>query len=350
MDSSSPSDGDPDGRPALLYPVLLADIGGTNARFGLLADPAAEIAVIGVVQTADHAGFEAAARHVLANRSERPRSILLAFAGPITDGPMALTNCPWTIDPASIVRHLRADRVVCLNDFEALSFCLPYLPTASVTPVGPLAAPGAGSKVVLGPGTGLGVCGLAATRRGWQSLPAEAGHVSFGPAGADERAVWPVLERSVGLVTAEHVLSGPGLVRLHHGLAVTRAGDAEPLADPAAVTALAASGDPTARDSIALFATLLARFARDMALTFMAEGGVYLAGGVALRLADAIVSDAFRQAFEAGPVHRDLLRRIPVCLVTDPFPAFLGLSELARQPSRFDFDFVGRTTVGNTPA
>ncbi len=350
MDSSSPSDDDPAGRPALLYPVLLADIGGTNARFGLLADPAAEITVIGVVQTADHAGFEAAALHVLSDRTERPRSILLAFAGPIADGPMALTNCHWIIDPASIVRRMQADRVVCLNDFEALSLCLPYLPTAGITPVGDRPAPSAASKVVLGPGTGLGVCGLAATRRGWQSRPAEAGHVSFGPADADQRAVWSTLERSVGLVTAEHVLSGPGLLRLHHALAAKRAGCAEPLADPAAVTALAEAGDPTARDSITLFAMLLARFARDMALTFMAEGGVYLAGGVAVRLADTIVSDEFRTAFEAGPVHADLLRRIPIWLVTDPFPAFLGLSELARQPSRFDFDFVGRTTVGTASA
>ncbi|MEM1044725.1 MAG: glucokinase [Pseudomonadota bacterium] len=350
MDSSSPSGDGPAGRPALLYPVLLADIGGTNARFGLLAEPEADLSVIGVVQTADHAGFEAAARHVLANHTERPRSLLLAFAGPITDGPMALTNCPWIIDPASIVRHLQAERVVCLNDFEALSLCLPYLPSTGVSQIGDPLPLGAGSKVVLGPGTGLGVCGLAATRRGWQSRPAEAGHVGFGPTGADQRAIWPVLERSVDLVTAEHVLSGPGLLRLHQALAECRAGSAAALDDPAAVTALAEAGDRTAQDSIALFMALFARFSRDMALTFMAEGGVYLAGGVAVRLAHAIVADAFRREFEAGPVHVDLLRRIPVCLVTDPFPAFLGLSELARQPSRFDFDFVGRTTVGGQPA
>jgi len=324
------------------FPVLVADVGGTNARFGMVRRSSASAEILGIAKTAEFDGFEAAAASVLAGEASPPATLILAFAGPILDGPMALTNCPWTIDPASILAKLGVERLLLLNDFEAQSLSLPFLNDADLRLIGAPARRGVGAKVVLGPGTGLGVGGLGRTRHGWRPRRSEGGHIGFGPVGAEEAALWPDLERKCGFVTAEHLLSGPGLLRLYHAIVADRGRGGEILFEPRDVSDAARAGNACARAALQRFCILLGRFARDMALTFFADGGVYIAGGIAPHLAGELQNGGFRQAFESGATHLDFLRALPVSLITDPFPAFRGLTELAQAPDRFDLDLAGR--------
>lgn len=332
----------------LSWPVLVADIGGTNARFGLLADAGSEVEVLGVVATAEHGGFAAAAAHLLGD-GRTPATVMVAFAGPLTEGPLKLTNCDWVIDPQTILQDLAAERIVLLNDFEALSLALPGLPGESLETVSAGAGEAAGTKLVLGPGTGLGVCGLVRAGAGWRALPSEAGHVSFGPSGQDQRELWAALESMHGAITAEHLLSGPGLVRLLRAGERVAGRSAGSLTRPAEIAAAARAGDPLAGDALARFWQLLARFARDMALTYRADGGVYLGGGVVQRNADTIDRGSFNADFVDSAAHAGLLRHTPVHIIREPFPAFRGLSDLARDLAAFDFDLAGRSRFSAAP-
>jgi len=190
---------------------------------------------------------------------------------------------------------------------------------------------------VLGPGTGLGAAALAPVGDRFLVLPTEAGHVEFGPAEADEAVFWDGLERVCGRVTAETILSGPGLVRLHQAI-VRAAGGAGGFDAPGDVCAAGLSGgDPQAAAALDRFARLLGRFAGDLGVIFGATGGVYIAGGIAPRILDVLQGGGFRAAFERKAPQDAFMRRVPTWVVLHPDPALLGLSVLAEQDERFTY-------------
>jgi glucokinase len=185
-------------------------------------------------------------------------------------------------------------------------------------------APLDGVKVVLGPGTGLGVAALVPVAGHWHVVASEGGHASFGPQAADEIDVFVRLQAEHGCVSAETILSGPGLVRL------LRAIDPQTLCQaPEAVVAAALARDPSAQATARLFVRLLGRFAGGLALTFKAVGGVYIAGGVASRLGPLLDEHLFRAAFEAHPPYEKLLAAIPTLLMSRSEPGLLGCCALA---------------------
>ncbi|MEM8812228.1 MAG: glucokinase [Pseudomonadota bacterium] len=334
------------GTPEFTYPLLVADIGGTNARFGLLAEPTADMRILGAVKTDEHESFQEAFHALPDSSAHSVSTILIALAAPVRSGPIPLTNCDWIVEPDAILGALNARHIACVNDFEALALALPGLGGSAIREIAPGTKKQGGAKIVLGPGTGLGVAGLVMTQAGWRPLPSEAGHIGFGPIGAEERRLWSELERENPWPTAETLVSGPGLLRLYRAYAVIQGRDPR-VSDAAGLSDAARAGDDTAEAALDLFVTLLGRFARAMALTFIAEGGVFLAGGVTAALADRISGSRFRTAFRAGPVHRPFLERIPVALVTDPFPAFAGLADLARRPESFALDLSDRSVTAS---
>jgi len=166
----------------------------------------------------------------------------------------------------------------------------------------------------------------------------ESGHVDFGPSSAAELALWPHLERVEGRITVETLLSGPGLTRLHAGLHRLRTGTDGPHLDPATVTEAGLSGaDPDAAAALNLFAKLLGRACGDLALTFLATGGVYIGGGIAPRILDVLQRGAFRTAFEHKPPFVAQMQEIPTSVIAVHDPAFAGLAALASQPDRFSY-------------
>ncbi len=308
--------------------ALLADIGGTNARFAVLAEDRIGPPVI--LPVAEFATPEAAMEAALLRLSpgQAVEAAVLAVAGPVTAGTARLTNAPWQFGEAAIAAHLGLRRARLVNDFQALAHALPHLPPGDLVAIGGGAADPAAPMLVLGPGTGLGCAALVPTAAGPQVVPTEGGHIGLAPTDAAEDAVVAGLRARCGRAGAEEALSGRGIANLHAVVAALR-GAAVPERDAAAV--VAASGEcPVAAEALRHFLLLLAGFAGDVALAWGARGGVFLAGGILPRLATTLDRDAFRRRFEDKAPMAGWMQGVPLSIVTHPAPAFPGLAAIAR--------------------
>jgi len=320
----------------LPFPVLLGDIGGTNARFSILDDAAGEPQVFPIVRTADFATIdEAIARAILDRAATQPRSAVLAVAGPVDGDAIELTNCPWVVRPRQMLATMGLKDIVVLNDFEAQALAVTALGREDLVAIGGGTAEAEAGRVVLGPGTGLGVAGLVRARGVWVPVPGEGGHVDLGPRSAREASIFAHVEPIDGRISGEQILCGRGIVNLYRAVAAA-SGRAAPLTEPASITAAGlAATDADAVETLALFVTLLGRLAGDMALVFMSRGGVFLTGGIPQKILPALSTGAFRAAFEDKAPHRALLAAMPVHVVTHPLAALVGLAAFARDPSSY---------------
>jgi glucokinase len=319
------------------FPVLLGDIGGTNARFGVLPAPGGPIHFLPRMQTAAAPGPVQAIRETLLGYDgPAPRSAMIALANRVDSIAVRLTNADWVVDAAAIGSAFNLDRVALINDYPPVAASATVLDAerGHVAHLGGLHPAGAGTRVVLGPGTGFGAAALLVVENRYAIVPTEAGHIEFGPTTDEETRLWPYLERVGGRVTVESVLSGPGLLRLARALAALRRADVSFTA-PNDILLGARNGQPLAVEVLELFARFLGRVAGDLALLFEAVGGVFIAGGIAPRMVDILQQGAFRDAFDRKAPHHDWARRVPASVIVHPEPALLGLSALVTNPERF---------------
>jgi glucokinase len=309
--------------------ILLADLGGTNSRFALAAPGAPPESIASLASDA-FPGPAAAIAHFLKETGARPIAGVLAVAGLVEGDAIALTNRDWVFRLSELAREFGLSRLRALNDFEAVAWAVPGLGPGGARPIGPACAAGIGAKVVCGPGTGLGVAALVPADGSWRVVASEGGHVALGAATTEEEPVFARLrEMTAGSVSAEMILSGPGLMRLHHAMHP----GAAPLVSEAIVMG-AQAGEKEASETVALFVRLLGRFAGDLALTFKATGGVYLTGGLGCGLGALLDPDIFRGAFETHPPYNALLARIPTFVMTDEQPGLMGCAMYAQRMLR----------------
>jgi glucokinase len=301
---------------------LLADIGGSKSRFAL-SDGSGRPERIRIIDNDTAADLETAVARYLAETAARPRAATFAVAAPIDGEEVALTNRAWRFRRSELAARFGLSRLVVVNDFEAIAWALPQLGGGETRLLGPASPPRVGTKVVLGPGTGLGVAALVPDGERWHVLASEGGHAAFGPQSDDEVEIFARLREHGAIVSAERVLSGPGLVRLARAFDLDGA--------PETILARAHAGEARARAVADLFVRLLGRLAGSLALTFKATGGVYLTGGVALGLGALLEQPAFRAAFEAHPPYEGLLRSVPTLLVSCEQPGLIGCGALARR-------------------
>ncbi|MFS2327356.1 glucokinase [Brucella sp. H1_1004] len=325
------------------FPVLVGDIGGTNARFALLVDSHAEPKEFPVVQTADYATIDDAIEQTVLNHTSiRPRSAILAVAGPVDGDEIDLTNCDWVVRPKQMIANLGFEDVTVLNDFEAQALAVVSIDKDYLHQIGGNDEEIVATRVVLGPGTGLGVAGLVRTSKAWVPVPGEGGHIDIGPRSARDYEVFPHIETIEGRVAAEQILCGRGLRNLY--LAICAADKVTPVLDtPPEITAAGLNrSNAQAVETLELFVTYLGRIAGDLALVFKAHGGVYLSGGIPQRILSALQAGSFRAAFEDKAPHSHFMREIPVRVVVHPLAALSGLSAFARAPTRFEVATKGR--------
>ena len=334
---------------AFAFPVLIADIGGTNARFAVVDDPAAPFRDLGRTATADHpdpiAAIEA---FVLPRLATPPRSAILAVAAPIEGETIAFTNADWVLDPARLRAALDLETVVVINDFEAQALALPHLADADLAPIGGGRRRPDATMAVIGPGTGLGVGLLVHARGVWIPVPGEGGHVDFAPAGAREAEIVAAVSRAEverggdARVSAEAVLAGPGLARIHRAVLEIDGLPRRDL-DPSGVTAAYEAGEPAAVETMAFFARALGRVAGNLALTSLPHGGVFLAGGIPPRVLPLLAEGGFRAAFEDKWPYRAMMAGFATAVVIHPLPAFVGLAAFAKAPRAHAVALSGRT-------
>lgn len=327
----------------LPYPVLVADIGGTNARFGILTDANADLNELETAKTADFDGLEDAMQAMVTAKTDTmPRSAVLAIAGPISGDEVPLTNCDWVIRPRNLMKVFNLEDVILVNDFEAQSLALPSLREGDLKIIGDVSMAHTGTKVVVGPGTGLGAAGMVHAGTIWVPVPGEGGHIDLGPITPEEFDLWPHFEKEHGRISAEALLCGRGLVRLYKGVCSWRGTDPE-FANPSEITSVALLSDSgCAHEALRIFCRLLGRVAGDLALAFMAKGGVYLAGGISQKIAGFLVASEFREAFISKAPHEELMSDMSTAVITHEKPALMGLAAFARAPQQFGVDVDGR--------
>lgn len=311
-----------------LYPRLLGDIGGTNARFALQRGPGAPPTDIRTYACADHPGLEDAVRRYQADTGATALGDgAIGIANPVTGDEVRMTNHHWRFSIEATRRALGLGRFVVLNDFTALALSLPSLQADDFRQVGGGAPVPNTALALLGAGTGLGVSGLWPPSPGRPAVPidGEGGHVTLAAADPLEAAIVDWLRQRFGHASAERALSGPGLENLHAALCAVR-GHTAPALSAAQITDRATAGtDPVCTEVLALFFSLLGTVAGNLALTLGARGGVYIGGGIVPRLGAAIDGSSFRQRFEAKGRFQDYLARIPTYVVQARMPpALLG--------------------------
>ncbi|HOL37771.1 MAG TPA: glucokinase [Rubrivivax sp.] len=327
-------------------PWLVADIGGTNARFGWVAAPGAPAGHVRTLHSADHADAAAAARVYLdalagelGSAYEPPRAAAFAVATAVEGDRISFTNSAWSFSRHETQHALALERLELLNDFEALALALPALQGEQLRVVGTVAPAAAGARAVIGPGTGLGVAGLVHSSRlsggasggRWVAVPGEGGHATLAAGDDFDSAVIAVARRACGHVSAERLLSGIGLPLLHRAVAEVL-GVVAPAATTEQIVADALAGsDALAVRTLECFCALLGGFAGDVALTFGARGGLYIGGGIVPRLGALFERSAFRARFEAKGRFAPYLRGIATAVIVDTLAALAGAAAALAQ-------------------
>jgi glucokinase len=304
---------------------LVGDIGGTNARFGLVSSDG-ELLHSRVLADADYPGIGEAIEAYLSDRGglPRPRRGALAIASPVGGDEVRMMNHPWAFSISALAKRLRLQRLEVINDFTAQALALPHLKDTDKEMVGG-GAPLAGYPIgVLGPGSGLGVSGLVLVGKKMVPLTGEGGHATMPPFTDRESAVLGVLRGRLDHISAERVLSGPGLVNLYQALCEidnvpAQQYTAAQITDPAM-----GEEDSRCGEATAVFCAMLGTVAGNLALTLGAKGGVYIGGGIVPRLGERFAASQFRERFEAKGRLHEYLAAIPTYVVTHKLPAFLG--------------------------
>jgi len=306
---------------------LLADIGGTNIRFALLADDSAQPEREVSLRCADFDGLEQAARHYLAqtgnpNISEAAIDVATAVTGDL----IKLTNSPWAFSIEQTRRQLGLQRLLVLNDFTALALSLPGLAPHELRQVGRGAAVPDAPVALIGAGTGLGVSGLLRGDNRWIPIQGEGGHTAFSPADEREDAVLGVLRERFGHVSTERLASGPGLVNIYRALSVLEH-DVPRMLEPENVAELGMHGtDPRCEEALRIFCSALGMAAGNLVVTLGARGGLFIGGGVVPKLGAWFDESPFRARFEHKGRFSNYVAAVPTFVILAENPALRGLA------------------------
>lgn len=322
-------------------PALIADIGGTNARFALtdLAAPRPGLHAVQSLPCCEYASLQHAAEAYLASVGEKPTEAAIAVACPVDGDAIRLTNRAWAFSRRELQAVLGFERLEVINDFGAVARALPALTDTDVVGLhGDASLPQRGPVSVLGPGTGLGVALLIGdAARGWQVVETEGGHVSFAPQGEEEQTIARWMNQRFGRTSNERLLCGAGLSHIDAALRDPGTGPS-PLGDgatllrePAAIVEAALEGhDLDARRTLARFCAVLGSVAGDIALVHGAKA-VMIAGGIVPRFIPFLRSSAFRERFLAKGRFAAYLEKVSIHVIIHPQPGLLGAACALRQ-------------------
>jgi len=321
--------------------VLVADIGGTNARFAL-ADMAAaaplDMNSIARYAVADFPSLADAAAHYLHEHAASACSGVFAVAGRVDGDEARITNHPWVISRTRTAQQLGFVQLHLVNDFVAQAMSIALLTSADVVPIGaphwqPDSTHVNRNYCVIGPGTGLGVGALI--MRGGRPYPlaTEGGHASFAPLSPEQIHILDILSRQFGRVSNERLVSGPGLVNIQRALSELAGQDPGQL-QPAQICQQAEAGDELCMRAIEVFMEIFGATAGDAVLVQGAWDGVFLTGGLVPRLLDTLRHSGFRKSFENKGRFMPTMSQVPALAITHSCPGLLGAAAYALDQQR----------------
>lgn len=313
--------------------ALVGDIGGTNARFALVRTGEFKPQAIEVLACGDYDNLDAAIADYLQRCGVGDvQEACLAVASPVRGTQVRMTNNHWRFDSEEVRQQFGWRTFKVINDFTAMALGVPHVAEDHLIHV--CGGPGdpRRPRLVIGPGTGLGVSGLVPIQHGWAPLMTEGGHVDFAPTDDTEMAILRILKARFGRVSVERILCGQGLLNLYQAHAEIQ-GVAAPLDAPEKITAAALdSSDALARHTLRHFCELLGRTAGNAALTLGSLGGVYLCGGIVPRFVDFFLESPFQNGFEDKGRMRPLMESTPVYVVMETYTGLLGAAEALGNP------------------
>lgn len=310
---------------------LLADIGGTNARFALeLASGA--ICRIQTLATLDFPRFEDAVMHYLEHHADLTvRHAVIAIANPVGQDAIKMTNHHWAFSVSAAKQTLGLTTLLMVNDFSALAMAVPSLKVNELRKIGGGYARKDSVIGILGAGTGLGVGVLVADQGAWKSLQSEGGHVAFSPSDEREIAVLRYCWEQYQHVSTERLASGPGITLIHAALAASAGRVIDHTLTTEMIVAQGLQGDAVCLETLDCFCGMLGTFAANLAVTLFTQGGIYIGGGVVPRLGSFFARSSFRERFEKKGRFSDFTAQIPTYVITAQQPAFTGASVLLTQ-------------------
>ena len=313
--------------------TIVGDVGGTNVRLALAHKNSKghiDLSHIGVRPVEQFRSLELALADWLKDVDGRPKSGVFALAGVTGADEVRFTNSDWVVSASKVKAEFGMDNVMLVNDFAAQAMAVPATPSSELIVVNKADAKEGAPIVVLGPGTGLGMAGLLRVENSWKVLPTEGGHQAFAPRSDIEREILSVLSRAFEAVSYEHVLSGPGLLRIYKCLGAIR-NELTPFETPPEVGEAAANlTSPLAVEAAKTLALILATFCGNAILGMGAQGGCVIAGGVAEQLSQFIMTNDFIERLRnVGPM-TNYVRDTPVYRNNDKYAALKGAAMFAQ--------------------
>ncbi len=327
-------------------PRLIADIGGTYARFAL-ETTAGQFEHAASLRCAEHADFHAAvSAYLTAAPGPRPDHAAVAIANPVEGDAVRMTNYHWQFSIEQMRERLRLETLVVVNDFTALAMSLPRLGRHQYRQVGGGEVRPRSVVGVVGAGTGLGVSGLIPAGEGHVALGTEGGHTSFAPRDEREMHILQFAQREFDHVSFERVVSGPGLVLIHRALRDRAGLPPQPMTAPEITQHGVDNSDPVCRETLDVFCAMLGTTAANLGVTLGAMGGIFIGGGIVPRLGRYFDSSPFRARFEAKGRFSDYLAGIPTFVITAEQATFVGASTILSEQLRGRHGHAGSTVLG----
>lgn len=318
--------------------ILAADVGGTKTLLTLRQLDGSVVAEQRYVSQAFDSLETMVRRFLEESEQPCPRNACFAVAGPVaTDGDAQrarLTNLPWQVDSRHLAATLGIPRIALLNDFQAIGYSLAALPDSDLSPLHKGMMEAGGPQLVVGAGTGLGVCLVMPDGDHVTSHPSEGGHMTFAPLDDEQRALLDFLRPGTERISWERLISGSGLIAIYRFILSQKQHGEDALlaaADPAAAIGEQAVSNrhPLAAQAVTLFSRLYGAFTGDMALACLPTGGAFIAGGIAPKLLPCLQQGAFMEAFFDKGRMAGLMQRFPVHVITNPHCGLLGAAHFA---------------------
>lgn len=324
--------------------ILAADVGGTKTLLQLYRVDARgrrqELAQQ-QLHSADFSSLETLAQQFIQESGAgTPASACFAVAGPVRQHAgrqtSRLTNLPWQLDSLHLSESLSIPNVSLLNDFQAIGYSLNELTANELIPLHQADAEPMGTRLLLGPGTGLGVCLLCPHDNDYRALPSEGGHLAFAPCDEQQQALLLFLLQEYPRVSYERLLSGPGLINIYRFLLQRDEIRRDPLleeSDPAAAIGREGLYDEheLASEAVTLFSRILGAFCGDLALATLPRGGIFIAGGIAPKLLPKLQDGSFMESYSNKGRMRELVRSFPVNVITDQRSGLRGAAIYANR-------------------
>ncbi|MBW1895481.1 MAG: glucokinase [Deltaproteobacteria bacterium] len=320
--------------------VLAGDVGGTKTNLGLFVRGKKRpvLKVFETYPSTEAPNLESIVDRFLERHKVAVSSACFGVAGPVKKGRCKTTNLPWDVSAIKLKNRFKWEEACLVNDLTATAYAVPLMTKRELFTLNPVRAPKRETLGLVAPGTGLGMALMVWNDGRHVPVPSEGGHSSFAPNSKDEAALWQYLHARVGHVSAERVLSGPGLFVIYCWLKFTgQAKEPKWLAEkindgePSRVISEAAlvKGEPICVKALELFVSIFGAAAGNLALTGLARGGVYLGGGIAPKILPKLKGGLFMRAFVNKGRFTGLLSRIPVHVILNDRAALLGAAACA---------------------